>query len=73
LDLTTTNGILNTIKEYTVKHIKRVSCDVKIPIDVILDWLATLDDEGVIFIKKVILPSGSLKEISKILISQYKK
>ena len=36
------------------------------PIDVIPDWLATLDDEDISFIKKFILSSGSLKEIANI-------
>lgn len=35
-------------------------------IDVIPDWLATLDDEDVSFIKKFIMSSGSLKEIANI-------
>ena len=36
------------------------------PIDVIPDWLAALDDEDISFIKKFILSSGSLKEIANI-------
>lgn len=36
-------------------------------IEIIPDWMANLDDEDVIFIKKFILASGSLKEIT----SQY--
>lgn len=36
------------------------------PIDVIPDWLATLDDEDISFIKKFIFSSGSLKEIASI-------
>ena len=36
-------------------------------IEIIPDWMANLDDEDVIFIKKFILASGSLKEIA----SQY--
>lgn len=35
-------------------------------IDVIPDWLATLDDEDISFIKKFIMSSGSLKEIASI-------
>ena len=31
-------------------------------IEIIPDWMANLDDEDVIFIKKFILASGSLKE-----------
>jgi len=36
------------------------------PIDVVPDWLATLDDEDLSFIKKFIMSSGSLKEIASI-------
>ncbi|MBC8060139.1 MAG: DUF2089 family protein [Clostridiaceae bacterium] len=36
------------------------------PLDVMPDWLTTLDDEDVSFIKKFILSSGSLKEIATI-------
>ena len=36
------------------------------PLDVIPDWLATLDDEDISFIKKFIMSSGSLKEIANI-------
>lgn len=36
------------------------------PIDVIPDWLANLDDEDLSFIKNFILCSGSLKEIAKV-------
>lgn len=35
-------------------------------IDVIPDWLGTLDDEDISFIKKFIMSSGSLKEIANI-------
>jgi len=35
-------------------------------IDVIPDWLATLDEEDIGFIKKFIMSSGSLKEIANI-------
>ncbi|MCB2293052.1 DUF2089 domain-containing protein [Clostridium algoriphilum] len=35
-------------------------------IEVIPDWLATLDDEDISFIKKFIISSGSLKEIAGI-------
>ena len=36
------------------------------PIDVMSDWLTTLDDEDISFIKKFIMSSGSLKEIAGI-------
>ena len=36
-------------------------------IEVVPEWMANLDDEDVVFIKKFILASGSLKEIA----SQY--
>ena len=36
------------------------------PINVVPDWLASLDDEDVSFIKKFITSSGSLKEIAGI-------
>jgi len=35
-------------------------------INVVPDWLTTLDDEDVSFIKKFIMSSGSLKEIAGI-------
>ena len=35
-------------------------------IEVVPDWMANLDDEDVSFIKKFVLASGSLKEISKL-------
>jgi hypothetical protein len=35
-------------------------------IEVIPDWLATLDEEDISFIKKFILSSGSLKEVANI-------
>ena len=35
-------------------------------IDIVPDWLATLDDEDISFIKKFIMSSGSLKEIANI-------
>mgnify|MGYP001371936137 CR=1 FL=1 len=37
------------------------------PIQIVPEWMANLDDEDVVFIKKFILASGSLKEIA----SQY--
>ena len=37
------------------------------PIQIVPEWVANLDDEDVVFIKKFILASGSLKEIA----SQY--
>lgn len=33
-------------------------------IDIVPDWIQGLDDEDVVFIKKFILASGSLKEIA---------
>ncbi|WP_435788449.1 DUF2089 family protein [Clostridium sp.] len=36
------------------------------PINVVPDWLATLEDEDISFIKKFIMSSGSLKEIAGI-------
>lgn len=36
------------------------------PMEVMPDWLAALDEEDVSFIKKFILSSGSLKEVSNI-------
>ena len=33
-------------------------------VDIIPEWIAGLDDEDVIFIKKFLLASGSLKEIA---------
>ena len=35
-------------------------------IDVLPDWLNNLDDEDIVFIKKFLLASGSLKEIANI-------
>lgn len=34
------------------------------PMEIIPDWIAGLDDEDVVFIKKFLLASGSLKEIA---------
>ncbi len=38
------------------------------PIDIIPEWIEGLEDEDIIFIKKFLLASGSLKEIA----NQYK-
>ncbi len=35
------------------------------PIDVLPEWIANLEDEDVVFIKKFLLASGSLKEVAK--------
>lgn len=35
-------------------------------IDVLPDWLNNLDDEDIVFIKKFLLASGSLKEVANI-------
>jgi len=35
-----------------------------VPIDVVPDWLAGLDDEDVTFIKNFLLASGSLKDVA---------
>jgi hypothetical protein len=37
-----------------------------VAIDVLPDWLNNLDDEDIVFIKKFLLASGSLKEIANI-------
>ena len=34
------------------------------PIEVVPDWMVSLEDEDVVFIKKFLLASGSLKEIA---------
>jgi len=36
------------------------------PIEILPEWLAELDDEDINFIKKFLLVSGSIKEMSKI-------
>jgi len=36
-----------------------------VPIEIVPEWFANLDDEDLNFIKKFILSSGSLKEIAK--------
>lgn len=36
------------------------------PIEILPDWLNNLDDEDIVFIKKFLLASGSLKEIANI-------
>ncbi len=36
------------------------------PINSIPDWMANFEDEDVVFVKKFLLASGSLKEIAKI-------
>ena len=53
--------ILNIIKVFKLRR------ETSRAIEIIPDWMANLDDEDVIFIKKFILASGSLKEIA----SQY--
>ena len=35
------------------------------PVNIIPEWLANLDDEDIIFIKKFLLSSGSLKEMAE--------
>ncbi|MCG8502808.1 MAG: DUF2089 domain-containing protein [Firmicutes bacterium] len=35
------------------------------PIEVVPEWMVHLDDEDVIFIKKFLLASGSLKQVAK--------
>ena len=35
------------------------------PIDVIPDWMMNLEDEDIVFIKKFLQASGSLKEVAK--------
>ncbi len=35
------------------------------PIDALPEWIANLEDEDVVFIKKFLLASGSLKEVAK--------
>ena len=35
------------------------------PVEVVPDWIASLEDEDVAFIKKFLLVSGSLKEIAR--------
>lgn len=35
------------------------------PIDIVPEWMSNFDDEDVVFIKKFLLASGSLKEIAK--------
>lgn len=36
------------------------------PIEIVPDWMATLDDEDLVFIKKFLMVSGSLKEMAKL-------
>lgn len=35
------------------------------PINIVPEWMANFDDEDVVFIKRFLLASGSLKEIAK--------
>lgn len=49
------NVILNIVKERG---------DI-VPIDMVPEWMLNLDDEDVVFIKKFLLVSGSLKEMAK--------
>jgi hypothetical protein len=35
-------------------------------VDVLPDWLNNLDDEDIVFIKKFLLASGSLKEVANV-------
>jgi hypothetical protein len=48
------NFILNIVKG-----------DVIMPIDIIPEWMANLEEEDIVFIKKFLQASGSLKEVAK--------
>lgn len=45
-----------------LNYIKGSDC---MPIDVIPEWMVNLEDEDIVFIKKFIQTSGSLKEVAK--------
>jgi hypothetical protein len=36
-----------------------------VPINIVPEWMINLDDEDIVFIKKFLLVSGSLKEMAK--------
>lgn len=51
------NDMLNIIKN-------KVKGGAFVAIDVLPDWLGALDDEDLVFIKKFLMASGSLKEVA---------
>lgn len=44
--------------------IKEICKEIKMPIEVIPQWMVNLEDEDMVFIKRFILSSGSLKEVA---------
>jgi len=64
LTLIILNVIFNIIKNtITIKH-NNLSGGADVAIEVLPDWLNNLDDEDIVFMKKFLLASGSLKEIA---------
>lgn len=57
LTLTMLSVIFNIIKN-------KVKGGATVAIDVLPDWLVNLDDEDLVFIKKFLMASGSLKEVA---------
>lgn len=53
--LTMLNGTLNIIKEEVLE----------MAIEALPEWIVNLEDEDIVFIKKFLLASGSLKEVAK--------
>ena len=71
LTLTILNVILNIIKVHCSQTRLRSSRNglqnkggMSMAIEVMPDWMATLEDEDVVFIKRFLQASGSLKEIA---------
>jgi len=59
LTLIILNDIINIIKENMCGVI------LNMPIEVVPDWMVNLEDEDIIFMKKFLMASGSLKEIAR--------
>ena len=66
MTLTILNVILNIVKNNVMIRCNNLQGGADVAIDVLPDWLNNLDDEDIVFIKKFLLASGSLKEVANI-------
>jgi len=64
LTLIKLNVIINIVKENIKNKFNFIKAGDFMPVEIIPEWFANLDDEDLNFIKKFILASGSLKEIA---------
>jgi len=58
--------MLNIVKNNVTIIFDNLKGGAGVAIDILPDWLNNLDDEDVVFVKKFLLASGSLKEIADI-------